>query len=127
MIARCHDQRATNYRYYGAIGILVCTRWRESFSAFRADMGECPSRSMTLDRLKNDRGYEPGNCRWATQAEQNRHRSHCVQLTHNGMTKNVADWAEIVGISANALSMRLRLGWSVERTLTTPLKKRSVK
>ena len=88
MIARCHDQRATNYRYYGAIGILVCTRCRESFSAFRADMGECPSRSMTLDRLKNDRGYEPGNCRWATQAEQNRHRSHCVQLTHNGMTKN---------------------------------------
>lgn len=122
MMARCHNPNATNYQYYGALGIVVCERWHD-FPSFRTDMGECPDRSMTLDRIKNERDYEPGNCQWATQAKQNRNRSHCVQLTHNGVTRNVADWADVVGMSANALSMRLRLGWSVERTLTTPLKK----
>lgn len=123
MTQRCCNPNATNFKDYGAVGVTVCERWRD-FDAFRADMGECPSRSMTLDRMKNERGYEPGNCRWATKAEQNRNRSSCVELTHAGVTRNVAEWAEAIGMSANALSMRLRLGWSVERAITTPLKPR---
>lgn len=123
MLQRCNDPQATNYKYYGGRGIKVCERWQD-FTHFLADMGECPSAAMTLDRRKNNLGYAPGNCRWATQAEQNRNRSHCVPLTYNGETKNVADWAASLGVKANALSMRLRLGWSVERTLTTPMKKR---
>ena len=126
MMARCHNPNATNYKYYGGAGITVCERWHD-FAAFRADMGDCPDRTMTLDRKKNELGYQPGNCRWATQADQNKNRSHCVQLTHNGITRNVADWAAAVGLTPNALSMRLRLGWSVERALTQPLKRRSTK
>lgn len=126
MMARCHNPNATNYKYYGALGISVCERWHD-FPAFLDDMGECASRSMTLDRIDNSKGYEPGNCRWVTQAEQNKNRSHCVLLTFNGITQNVTDWAEFVGISSNALSQRLYLGWSVERALTQPLKKRGKK
>jgi hypothetical protein len=103
-------------------GITVCARWHE-FAAFLADMDECPDRTMTLDRHKNEIGYEPGNCRWTTQAEQNKHRSSCVELTHNGITQNVADWAAAVGMTANTIRMRLRLGWTVERALTQPLTK----
>lgn len=122
MIARCHNPKATNFAYYGARGIAVCPAWRTSFRAFLADMGECPSTDMTVDRIENSLGYEPGNCRWATKAAQNRNRSHCVQLTFGGHTRIVSEWAALIGITPNALSMRLRIGWSVERALSTPPK-----
>jgi hypothetical protein len=126
MMQRCNDPGATNYQYYGAKGITVCQRWHE-YAAFLADMGECPGQDMTLDRIDNSKGYELGNCRWVTQAVQNGNRSHCIELTHNGVTKILVKWAAEIGISPNALAMRIRLGWSVERALTQPLKKRSVK
>lgn len=126
MMQRCNNPQATNFKYYGALGVSVCERWRD-FALFLLDMGECPSRSMTLDRLDNDKGYEPGNCRWATQAAQNANRSYCVPITHNGTTRNIADWAKEIGVTPNALAMRLRLGWTVERALTQPLKARAAK
>ena len=126
MMQRCHQTGATNYKDYGGKGITVCDRWHD-FAAFRADMGECPGKSFTLDRIENTTGYEPGNCQWATMAQQNRNRSHCVELTHNGRTMILRDWATEIGISPNALAQRLYLGWSTERALTTPLKKRTAK
>ena len=127
MIARCYQVNASNYKYYGAKGITVWEPWRKSFATFLADMGECPSRDMTVERLENEIGYRPDNCIWATKADQNKHRSHCVPLTYNDRTMNLADWAIEVGMSPNALAMRIRLGWSVERALTQPLKKRTTK
>lgn len=126
MMQRCHVVTATNYKRYGAKGITVCERWHD-FAAFLADMGECPAKQLTLDRKENDKGYEPGNCRWATMADQNRNRSHCVELTHQGRTMILRDWAKKIGISPNALAQRLYLGWTVERALTTPLKLRTTK
>lgn len=124
MKQRCDDASAANYRYYGGAGVTVCTRWRESFADFLADMGECPSAAMTLDRIDNSRGYEPGNCRWATRAEQNRNRSCCRQLTFNGRTQIVTAWAIELGLSPNLLLQRLYLGWSVARALSTPKRRR---
>lgn len=124
MMARCYQVNAINYKYYGGIGVEVCDDWHD-FAVFRRDMGECPDSTMTLDRIDNRLGYAPDNCRWATQTEQNRNRSHCIELTHNGVTKILADWAADIAISPNALAMRLRLGWDVVRALTQPLKKRT--
>jgi hypothetical protein len=81
MIQRCVDQNGKSYPNYGGRGISVCDRWRESFTAFLADVGEKPSPGMSLDRIDNDGNYEPGNVRWATASEQNRNRrlkTHCV-------------------------------------------------
>lgn len=78
MIRRCTNPRAADYDRYGGRGITVCQRWRD-FSAFLDDMGVRPP-GHTLDRVDNDRGYEPSNCRWATTSEQNlnrRPRSTC--------------------------------------------------
>lgn len=127
MMQRCNNPKADNYPHYGGKGITVCERW-QSFAAFLTDMGECPSKLMTLDRIKNDHGYEPGNCRWATKAEQNANRpSHAVMLTHAGTTRSLSEWALAIGMTPNALQMRLRLGWSVERALTQPVKARTTR
>lgn len=124
MMQRCTNPNADNFKHYGARGVTVCERWYD-FASFLTDMGACPDKSMTLDRLKNEHGYEPGNCRWATRAEQNRNRpSHAVMLTHAGETKSLTEWAAAVGMTTNALAMRLRLGWTTERALTQPLKAR---
>ena len=126
MMQRCHQVGATNFKHYGAKGITVCDQWHD-FESFRTDMGECPGQTMTLDRIDNAKGYEPGNCRWVTKAKQNRNRSYCIQLTHNGVTMILTDWAAKVGMSPNALAMRIRLGWTTERALTQPIKQRTCK
>ena len=120
MIKRCHLPGSTSYRLYGAAGVSVCERWRESFEAFIADVGERPSSSHSIDRYPNCTGnYEPGNVRWATAKEQNNNKTDNRLIEFNGETMTMSQWAERIGISAKTLHMRLKTR-SVEWSLTTP-------
>jgi hypothetical protein len=74
MLTRCHNPRANSYQRYGAKGIKVCKRWRNSFEKFLADMGERPA-NKTIHRINGKRGYSKRNCRWATPAEQQQNTS----------------------------------------------------
>lgn len=70
---RCHNPNHPKWEYWGGRGISVCPEWRESFESFLAHMGPRPP-GTTLDRIDNDKGYQPGNCRWATPDEQSANR-----------------------------------------------------
>lgn len=118
MMQRCNSP--SHRSGYRAKGISVCDRWHD-FASFLADMGECPP-ALTLDRLDNTKGYEPGNCRWATRTDQNRNRTCIVMLTYNGETKSVTQWAAQFGMRQANLTERLRLGWTLERALNQPIK-----
>lgn len=80
MITRCHNPRSSQFKNYGGRGIAVCDRWRfggggaSGFECFIADVGRRPDRSLSIDRRDNDKGYAPGNCRWATPIQQARNR-----------------------------------------------------
>jgi len=114
MIDRCRNPRNKNYPRYGGRGITVCDRWMESFAAFLSDMGKRPSRKHSIDRIDNDHGYEPGNCRWATVAEQHRNKSNTVRLTAGGVTRTMTEWAAVTGIPYSTLRNRRRCGWPDE-------------
>lgn len=74
MISRCYRPLDASYVRYGAVGVSVCDRWRDSFAMFVEDMGVRPD-GHTLDRIDNAKGYEPSNCRWATREAQSANRA----------------------------------------------------
>ena len=122
MKKRCLNPDHRNYAGYGGRGIDVCQRWME-FENFLSDMGNRPD-GMSLDRINNDAGYSPENCRWATAIDQNNNRRSNTLITFDDKTFTVSQWARELGMKKNALIERFRHGWSVERAFTTPVQKR---
>lgn len=118
IIKRCYNKMDASYSRYGAKGISVCNRWKSSFVNFYEDMGPKPSPKHTIDRIKNDKGYSPSNCRWATGREQMLNRGGMHPITFNGVTKKRIEWAEDLGITSYTLRLRL-LKWPFEKAMTT--------
>jgi hypothetical protein len=122
MLARCHDPRSKDYPRYGARGIAVCPEWRGALGvrAFVAHIGPRPSRAHTVDRVDNDRGYEPGNVRWATGEEQHNNRRDNVLVEHDGQRKTISQWSRVYNLPRQLIAMRIRTGWVPTLAVSTP-------
>lgn len=129
MIWRCYRKEHNSYKYYGGRGITVCDEWLNNFQAFydwALDSGY--QEKLTLDRVDNNGNYDPSNCRWATPKQQANNTRANHLITHNGETKTVSEWAELLGITHQALDDRLRSqSWTVEDALTIKKQSRQVK
>jgi hypothetical protein len=104
MKGRCFTPTDKAYRLYGGRGITMCERWRNDFLAFCEDMGPKPTPKHTVERIDNDKGYEPGNCRWATRKEQ----------ANNKRTNRRTTDGQTVAQAANGAS--LKYGTALYRT-----------
>lgn len=115
---RCYNPKDSAYKLYGGRGIKVCAEWVDDFNAFY-EWAMCNgyTDNLTLDRIDNNIGYYPNNCRWVTMKEQQRNRRNNVLITYKGVTKNLSAWAEMANIQAQLLSKRLKYGWSIEDAL----------
>lgn len=120
MISRCSNPKATNFKNYGARGIQVCERWR-SFGNFLADMGRRPTLKHTLERIDNDKGYEPDNCKWATR------RENAYNKRNNRMTLEQANMYIANDLCKATVMDRIYRGWSVEAAISTPVKNQKPK
>ena len=112
---RCQNPNYILFKHYGARGITACERWRNSFVAFIEDMGRRPDPSLTLERIDNAKGYEPGNCRWATrkdQANNRRPRVDRVTLVVDGRDLPLTEIARRYGVPYQTMYYRIRRGAS---------------
>lgn len=117
MKRRVTNQNDPSYPNYGGRGVTVCTRWMQSFEAFLADMGPCPSVRHSIDRKDNDGNYDPDNCRWATLEEQANNRRSNIVVQHNGQPLTLKQFCNKTGAVYTKLHQRIRAGWPVERAL----------
>lgn len=120
---RCQNPANQKFKDYGGRGVSVCERWHD-FRNFLADMGKRPE-GTEIDRIDNNGNYEPGNCRWTTKSSNNRNRRNNLIIEFMGEKKCLAEWAEILGISWHTLFHRMKAGWTIEKTFTTPVKNSS--
>jgi hypothetical protein len=116
MRSRCNNANDHNYSDYGGRGIKVCERWN-SFANFLEDMGECPE-GLTLERKDVNKGYSPDNCCWATRQQQSRNRRDTVYLTKDGVTRSLAEWAELLNIKPHTIHIRLYRGMTHSQALS---------
>jgi predicted DNA-binding protein YlxM (UPF0122 family) len=120
MKKRCLNKNSKHYKNYGGRGIIICDEWMHNFIAFRDwALSNGYADNLTLDRIDNNRGYEPNNCKWSTKREQNRNKRNNV--IYNGKSLRYA--AEEHNISWKALYSRVKRGMPVKDALTKPVKK----
>jgi hypothetical protein len=123
MRRRCSDPKTKDYYRYGGRGVRYCERWRD-FWNFVADMGPRPSSQHTLDRIDNEQGYSPDNCRWATKLEQQHNRRCTIPVEVNGVSyPSIRIACEMLGVSYETMARRIRLGMSPQEAFGTPVKR----
>lgn len=126
MRQRCCNPNHRNYHHYGARGIKVTEEWLENFETFKMwseknGYGE----GLSLDRIKNDKGYSPDNCRWVTQMKQCNNTRRNKMISYKGTTQSMADWSRELGLNYKTLCSRSRNGWTAEKMFEVPMEGRS--
>lgn len=108
MIQRCTNSNTQNFERYGGRGISVCDDWRKNYESFHNwAMESGYEEGLTLDRLNNDEGYYPDNCRWVTQRVQQNNTRRNRYFTWNGETRTVAEWSRLLGVNHETLRYRI--------------------
>lgn len=119
MKARCFNPKHTHYKNYGGRGIKVCDEWMKFETFMEWALSNGYKENLELDRIDNDKNYEPNNCQWITHKKNNNKRGNNRIIELNGQAKTLAEWAEIYNISSNTIWSRLERGWETEKAITT--------
>lgn len=118
MRSRCKDPKHISYKTYGAKGISVCKEWDEDFVAFYEwCMANGYKKGLALDRIDPKGNYEPDNCRFITQAENNRRQKRTIWIEHNGKRLTIPQWAEELGMEHSTIRYRYNKGLPIDEIL----------
>lgn len=116
MLYRCNNNNSKFYSYYGGRGISVCDRWM-NFHNFISDMGERPE-NTSLDRVDNDKGYSPDNCRWSTKREQQLNRRVALKVNIDGVEYIPSELAIKCGVKTDTIMARAARNLPIEKVLS---------
>ena len=115
-------------KHYREKGITICDEWLNDSSKFiEWALNNGYQEGLEIDRIDNDKGYSPDNCRWVTHAENMRNTCKTKMLTVNGETNTIHYFSEKYGIGEHTIYMRLRSGWSHEAAVLLPLRKEKIR
>lgn len=121
MRARCENVHSSAYPDYGGRGINICDEWKNSFESFyQWSITHNYSDGLSIDRVDNNSGYFPDNCRWVDAEVQQNNKRNNHYITYDGQTMTMKQWADKTGIKYQKLKDRInKCGWDVARALTT--------
>ena len=124
MKQRCYNKNNCSYPNYGGKGIRVCDNWFYDFNNFFTwAINNGYKQGLTLDRKRVGGDYEPSNCRWVGQTEQQNNRSNNIHITYRGVTLGLAQWADKLGIKYATLYKRIVINkWDPAKAFTTDVK-----
>lgn len=117
MKGRCYNPNYPQFADYGGRGITVCDRWINDYKAFESDMGERPE-GYSLDRIDNDLGYSPENCRWANRATQQRNQRRAVYVEIEGNKYRAIELALMFDLKADTIVDRSRKGMTFDQVIS---------
>lgn len=123
---RCFNPKIKNYKRYGFRGITMEPAWKDDFKAFRDwvldELGPRPTTEHSLDRINNEFGsYTKGNLRWATPRMQGNNQRTNLRVEFRGIVKTLTEWCRELGLPYSTVRQRvMKLGWDIEKALTTP-------
>lgn len=120
---RCYNTHNKRYYLYGARGITVCDEWLGddgSTNFIKWALSNGYNDNLTLDRIDNDKGYSPNNCRWATRKEQSNNLRCNKKYEYNGEIYTISQLCDSLNINRKLVYSRLRLGWELKKAISTP-------
>lgn len=125
MKGRCTNPNDPAYKRYGGCGRTLCEEWKhyERFRDWALANGYADN--LSIDRINNEKGYSPDNCRWATPKQQANNTRKNRIIEFNGETHTLSEWGEITKIKPITIAYRLNNGWDVESALTSPVRGQS--
>lgn len=124
MRKRCYNPDFKYYYNYGGRGITICDEWMgndgiENFEQWALSHGY--KKGLTIDRIDNDKGYSPDNCRWVDMKTQSNNKRNNLYLEMNGKTQTLSQWCEEYGVPYGRVEARItKMGWNLEEALFTP-------
>lgn len=118
---RCYNKKCQDYKDYGARGIIICDEWLNNFQSFYDwAIANGYKEGLTIERINTNGNYNPNNCRWATNKEQQNNKRSNRLIEYKDKKQTISQWAEKLGIKYTTLYSRLnKLNWDIERALTT--------
>jgi len=115
MLHRCNDTKHKFFSHYGGRGINVCNRWIK-YENFVEDMLPIWKQGLSIERIDNDNGYSPENCRWANPTEQANNRRNSTQIIYNGETRTLAQWIKKLGLKSSTIRQRYYVyHWNIDK------------
>ena len=131
MKQRCFNPNNPRYKNYGGRGITVCKEWNDFANFYEWAIAHGYDENLnkekklcTLDREDVDGNYEPSNCRWITNKQQQNNKTDTVLYTYDNKTYTISEWADILNLPLNILKSRITRGWDIKRVLEQPIKRR---